>query len=316
MLLLPRSCARSHSLLVLFLSTILGTFAIPLAPCESPSTIPELKPRSNKLEVSLQLQRRDSAGNRLPFIFEKNRKDPGHPGVVLLLPDDNWFILLSRVQEISAKKDPTTEHWRIHRKAVTTNRSGLSLGKAVFQYTKDKSYFYEALDNLPPQPSPYGALHMVIEYMSGRMKMDEYPLPATFEYEDQENNWQQIFLAMTRPTRENQYPHTSYVKLAPGVTLNRGRELNHPRKNGGITATWPFVGTVLEDVPHVQQEAVPSKGKHKQFLPGNASPWDESQEPNDGYPVTTQSHAGKFLPWDSKLWDESQEPKNASRYAN
>ncbi|KAJ3902916.1 hypothetical protein F5879DRAFT_990570 [Lentinula edodes] len=258
MLLLPRSCARSHFILVLFLSTLLGTYAIPLAPRESPSTIPELKPRGGNLGVSLQLQRRDSAGNTLPFIFEKNRKDPGHPGVVLLLPDDNWFILLTRVQEFSAKKVPTTEHWKIHRTAFTTDRRGLSLGKAVFQYAKDKSYFYEAIDNLPPQPSPYGALHMLIEYMSGRMEMDEYPLPATFKYEDQENNWQQIFLAMTNPTRENQYPHTSYVKLAPGVTPNRWRELNHPRKNGGITATWPFVGTVLEHVPHYQGEAVPS----------------------------------------------------------
>ncbi|KAJ3888805.1 hypothetical protein GG344DRAFT_79425 [Lentinula edodes] len=260
MLLPPRSCARSHFVLVLFLSTILGIFAIPLAPRESPSDIPELKPRSgdSKLEVTLQLQRRDSAGNTLPFLTEKNRKDPGQPGVVLLLPDDNWFILLTRVQEFSAKKVPTTEHWKIHREPVTTNRRGLSLGRAVFQHIKDKSYFYEAIDNLPPQPSPYGALHMLIEYMSGRMKMDEYPLPATFNYEDQENNWQQIFWAMTNPTRENQYPHTPYLKLAPGMTLNGWRELNRPRKKGGISATWPFAGTVLEHVVHVQEEAVPS----------------------------------------------------------
>ncbi|KAJ3875490.1 hypothetical protein F5051DRAFT_442333 [Lentinula edodes] len=252
MLLPPRSCARSHFVLVLFLSTILGIFAIPLAPRESPSDIPELKPRSgdSNLEVSLGLKRTDSAGKTLPYKVEKNPKDLDYPGVVLLLPDENWFIIFARTQEISAKKNPTTNLWEIQRKTI--------MGIAEFGNTEDKSKFFDAIDHLPSQPSPYGALHMLIEYMSGRMKMDEYPLPATFKYEDQENNWQQIFWAMTNPTRENQYPHTPYLKLAPGMTLNGWRELNRPRKKGGISATWPFAGTVLEHVVHVQEEAVPS----------------------------------------------------------
>ncbi|KAJ4492109.1 hypothetical protein C8J55DRAFT_486023 [Lentinula edodes] len=279
MLLLPQSCARSHFVLVLFLSTILGTFAIPLAPRESPSTIPELKPRTNNLEVSLGLKRTDSDGKTLPYKVEKNPKDLDYPGVVLLLPDENWFIIFARTQEISAKKNPTTNLWEIQRTAVSRPRLRQIMGIAEFGNTEDKLKFFDAIDHLPSQPSPYGALHMVIEYISGRMKMKEYPLPVTFKYEDQENNWQQIFWAMTNPTRENQYPHTPYLKLAPGMTLDGWRKLNDPMKNGGNTATWPFVGTFSEDVPHVQQEAVPSKGKHIQFLPGNASPWDKSQEP-------------------------------------
>ncbi|KAJ4492111.1 hypothetical protein C8J55DRAFT_556508 [Lentinula edodes] len=256
MLFLPLSLLRSLCVLVLIPSAILGVWAMPLAPRDALSTIPQLEsraPGSNRnLKLPLVLLRYDKGGlsSAASTVRDLRNTDRDGPRITLLEDGEYWVLRLGSTRRVP-KFFEATEVQTSGRSAFKiqsrepTNRPqlGVTLGNVLIK-AKDEEALFNAIQSLPGHSDKYSALQGVMKYLLG--EIPEHPLLEGVVYNGRTDMDQLlIFSAMADPSLEHQYPKSWYLKLKPGVTKQDWYNFNH-LQNDVMTATWPFRGTVMQ----------------------------------------------------------------------
>ncbi|KAJ3875492.1 hypothetical protein F5051DRAFT_60217 [Lentinula edodes] len=276
MLFLPLSLLRSLSVLVLIPSAILGVWAMPLAPRDALSTIPQLESRAPAPDrkLPLVLLRYDKDGIGLAGSTSKDRRnpDPNGPRIMVLEDGEYWVLRLGPPHRnpmfFEAKKILVGDVFQIQsRQPSNTPQLGVRLGDVTIK-GEDEEKLYKAVRNLPWHMDEFSALQEVVKYLLG--KTPGHPLLEGVAYNPYEGVDQlSIFSAMGDPDVAHLYPNSLYLKLKPGVTKEKWQKLNQPLNNL-IPVTWPFRGTVLEGstlFSHDLVESEDSKAGRSDGLP-------------------------------------------------
>ncbi|KAJ3808055.1 hypothetical protein F5876DRAFT_79126 [Lentinula aff. lateritia] len=269
MLLLPPSLLRSLSLSVLIFPIILGVLAMPLASHDDGlSTIPQLKLRDNRKlsdmfcisffspirptgpllgfrKHSLNLKRYNMSDSLL-----HNVPCRGYKGLLLLDFHEKWALSWGTTHLFRPIQDPAVHgdheaNWKIRRieQVNPTHQSNL-LGNVIMK-DMDKQEVFDAIAKIPPQVSQFLAIQKIIEYLLGELEIHDHPLPEDLLYTPQQD-WKDIFLAMTSPKLQNQYPCSPYLKLAP--TMSRSTWTAKNKKSRKFQHQYlPYLGTAVEE---------------------------------------------------------------------
>ncbi|KAJ3860137.1 hypothetical protein EV359DRAFT_67570 [Lentinula novae-zelandiae] len=253
MLFLPPSLLRSLCVLVFIPSAILGVWAMPFAPRDALSTIPQLESRASgpKRKLPLMLLRYDQGGASLAgsTVQDRRNTDPDGPRIMILEDGEYWVFRLGRPSRnpmfFEAKQILVGGVFKIQsRQPSDKPHVGMSLGDVTIK-GEDEEKLYKAIQNLPWHMDEFSALQEVVKYLSG--KTPEHPLLEDVAYNPRQGvDQQSIFLAMADPNEAHLYPKSLYLKLKPGVTKEVWQNLNQPRSGNPLPATWPFRGTVME----------------------------------------------------------------------
>ncbi|KAJ3928738.1 MAG: hypothetical protein NXY57DRAFT_1041394 [Lentinula lateritia] len=255
MLFLPPSLLRSLCVLVLIPSAILGVWAMPLAPRDTLSTIPQLESRApgpnRNLKLPLVLLRYNKGGSSLASATVQDRMNPGRDslGITLLEDGEYWVLRLGPFHPDSmffeAKEIGVKGAVEIRSRQPSNNpQLGVMLGDVTIK-GEEKNKLRNAIQSLPCHSDEFSALQEVVKYLLG--KTPGHPLLDGVVYNPRlDTNQLSIFSAMADPDLVHQYPNSLYLKLKPGVTKDDWWQLNKLTKDNQIRTTWPFRGTLME----------------------------------------------------------------------
>ncbi|KAJ3899868.1 hypothetical protein F5879DRAFT_925906 [Lentinula edodes] len=254
MLFLPLSLLRSLCVLVLIPSAILGVWAMPLAPRDALSTIPQLESRApggnRNLKLPLVLLRYDEGGSSSAASTVRDLRNPDRDGprITLLEDGEYWVLRLGSTRRVPKFFEATEVEigaFKIQsRRPTNSPQLGVTLGDVLIK-AKDEEDLFNAIQSLPPGHSDkFSALQGVVKYLLG--EIPGHPLLEGVVYDPRTDTDQlSIFSAMADPSLEHQYPKSWCLKLKPGVTKQDWHNFNH-LQNNLMTATWPFRGTVMQ----------------------------------------------------------------------
>ncbi|KAJ3888803.1 hypothetical protein GG344DRAFT_67659 [Lentinula edodes] len=241
---------------VLIPSAILGVWAMPLAPRDALSTIPQLESRApapnRNLKLPLVLLRYDKDGASLAAstVRDRTNPEPDGPRITLMEDGEYWVLRLGSTRRVPKFFEATEVQTRGRstfkiqsREPPNRRQLGVKLGDVLIK-AKDEEDLFNAIQSLPGHSDKFSALQGVVKYLLGQIP--EHPLLEGVVY-DYRTDMDQllIFSAMADPNLEHQYPKSWYLKLKPGVTRQDWHRFNH-LQNDTMTATWPFRGTVMQ----------------------------------------------------------------------
>ncbi|KAH7877051.1 uncharacterized protein C8R40DRAFT_88626 [Lentinula edodes] len=224
MLFLPRSLLRSLCVLVLIPLAILGVWAMPLAPRDALSTIPQLESRApggnQDLKLPLVLLRYDKRGASIAASTVTDFKN--HDSRIMILQDgEYWVLRLGSARRkpmfFEAKETSFRGTFEIQsRQPSSKPQLGVALGDVTIE-AKDEEKLYNTIPTLPWHLDAFSTLEGVVNYLLGKLK--EHPLLEGVVYTPRMDPDQpSIFSAMADPNLVHQYPKSLYLKLKPGVT--------------------------------------------------------------------------------------------------
>ncbi|KAJ4492129.1 hypothetical protein C8J55DRAFT_503067 [Lentinula edodes] len=265
MLLLPPSLLRSLSVSVLIFPIIFGVLAMPLASHDDGlSTIPQLKLRGNPIRKrALSLKRYNMTDSLL-----RNVPCRDYEGLLLLDFEEKWVLVWGTKHYLHPQAEGNA--WNIQRRpSVNPIQPSNVLGTVKIQDVDEQKVF-DAIANIPLQATQFLALQKIVEYLLGEIQIPHHPLPDNLLYTPEED-WRQIFLAMSNPTLLNQYPCSPYLRLARDVSRQTWFSRNRKREST-IRRFLPYLGTVVENEAKLKYD--------KDF---NSTLWDACQTETASY---------------------------------